>query len=290
MVKAPELEPYVIPLTLGLLSSRLVYRPAPRHRSGRQFLRSDHHRVVCDDRAARPHRDRPQSRNHQGGEPVLRGQLRDRRARDRASPSSAPAVLAVTGARRRSTPIWAISAASADPPRLVAVCSFPALLLNYFGQGALLLAHPETVVNPFYHLRAGLGRVSAGGSGLDGDRDRVPGRHLRRLLAGAAGRAARLPAAHAGPPHLRGRGGPSLRTRDQQSAAGRGRRHGARVPLVGCAGLGLRHRRDRNLHRRRYDARLHVSRCWARAGRGGGCCRCSGCSSPSICLSSAPIC
>ena len=29
---------------------------------------------------------------------------------------------------------------------------FPALLLNYFGQGALLLAYPETIQNPFYHL------------------------------------------------------------------------------------------------------------------------------------------
>src|SRR5205085_792721 len=29
---------------------------------------------------------------------------------------------------------------------------FPALLLNYFGQGALLLADPETSQNPFYHL------------------------------------------------------------------------------------------------------------------------------------------
>ena len=28
----------------------------------------------------------------------------------------------------------------------------PALLLNYFGQGALLASHPETVVNPFYHM------------------------------------------------------------------------------------------------------------------------------------------
>jgi len=28
----------------------------------------------------------------------------------------------------------------------------PALILNYFGQGALLLAEPETVQNPFYHL------------------------------------------------------------------------------------------------------------------------------------------
>jgi KUP system potassium uptake protein len=28
----------------------------------------------------------------------------------------------------------------------------PALILNYFGQGALLLAHPETIDNPFYRL------------------------------------------------------------------------------------------------------------------------------------------
>ena len=28
----------------------------------------------------------------------------------------------------------------------------PSLMLNYFGQGALLLAHPEEVTNPFYHL------------------------------------------------------------------------------------------------------------------------------------------
>ncbi|MGN2249228.1 potassium transporter Kup [Frateuria edaphi] len=28
----------------------------------------------------------------------------------------------------------------------------PALLLNYFGQGALVLAHPEAIANPFYHL------------------------------------------------------------------------------------------------------------------------------------------
>ena len=29
---------------------------------------------------------------------------------------------------------------------------FPALLINYFGQGALVLAHPETMDNPFYRL------------------------------------------------------------------------------------------------------------------------------------------
>ncbi len=31
----------------------------------------------------------------------------------------------------------------------------PALALNYFGQGALLLAHPETVVNPFFKMLPG---------------------------------------------------------------------------------------------------------------------------------------
>jgi KUP system potassium uptake protein len=32
------------------------------------------------------------------------------------------------------------------------VCVFPALLMNYFGQGALLLEHPEAAANPFYGL------------------------------------------------------------------------------------------------------------------------------------------
>lgn len=33
--------------------------------------------------------------------------------------------------------------------------AFPALLLNYFGQGALLIAHPEAIQNPFYLLAPG---------------------------------------------------------------------------------------------------------------------------------------
>jgi KUP system potassium uptake protein len=32
------------------------------------------------------------------------------------------------------------------------VVALPALLLNYFGQGALLIAHPESVTNPFYQM------------------------------------------------------------------------------------------------------------------------------------------
>ena len=35
------------------------------------------------------------------------------------------------------------------------VVVLPCLLLNYFGQGALLVRHPEAVVNPFYHMAPG---------------------------------------------------------------------------------------------------------------------------------------
>ena len=38
----------------------------------------------------------------------------------------------------------------------------PALVVNYLGQGALLLANPEAREHPFYHLAPGLGAVSAG--------------------------------------------------------------------------------------------------------------------------------
>ena len=37
-------------------------------------------------------------------------------------------------------------------------CAFPALVLNYFGQGALVLAHPAESLHPFYHLAPEWGR------------------------------------------------------------------------------------------------------------------------------------
>ena len=32
---------------------------------------------------------------------------------------------------------------------------FPALLMNYFGQGAMLIEHPDAIVNPFFHMVPG---------------------------------------------------------------------------------------------------------------------------------------
>ena len=56
--------------------------------------------------------------------------------------------------RRRSTPTWATSAEA--PIRLAWFgLVLPALVLNYFGQGALLLREPEALEHPFYHLAPG---------------------------------------------------------------------------------------------------------------------------------------
>jgi len=62
----------------------------------------------------------------------------------------AAVVLAVTGTEG----LYADMGHFGRRPLRVAWVGFvlPALVLNYFGQGALLLANPEAVKNPFYHL------------------------------------------------------------------------------------------------------------------------------------------
>jgi len=59
-------------------------------------------------------------------------------------------VLAVTGAEALYADMGHFGPAPIRRawPRFV----FPALLLNYFGQGALLLAHPDAIENPFFRL------------------------------------------------------------------------------------------------------------------------------------------
>jgi KUP system potassium uptake protein len=59
-------------------------------------------------------------------------------------------VLAVTGAETLYADMGHFGR---KPIRLAWVgLVLPALILNYFGQGALLLAHPEAIASPFYHL------------------------------------------------------------------------------------------------------------------------------------------
>ena len=108
-------------------------------------------------------------------------------------------------------------------------CVFPALLLNYFGQGALLLEHPEAARQPV--LRSGLGRLAVpdGHHRHGGGGRRVAGADLGRVLADPPGGAARLPAARHHRPHVGRDRGADLHPRGQLGADGRLRRAGARA-------------------------------------------------------------
>ena len=145
-------------------------------------------------------------------------------------------------------PTWAISAAT---PIRVAWLFFvlPCLVLNYFGQGALLLSRPEA-------LRAIRSSCSApdwlrlphGHAGHGGDRHRQPGDDLRRLLHARQcvqlGFLPRLTVRHTSDD----RGGPDLPAADQLRAADRRADPGAGVPHLRQPGRGLRHRGHRHIH------------------------------------------
>ena len=79
---------------------------------------------------------------------------------------------------------------------------FPALALNYLGQGALVLSNPEPIANPFFLLAPALAASAAGDPRDARDHRREPGRDHRRLLPDPAGDPARPPAAPGSPLHL----------------------------------------------------------------------------------------
>ena len=71
----------------------------------------------------------------------------------------------------------------------------PALALNYLGQGALVLANPKAIENPFFLMYPDWALLPMVGACHRRDRDRQPGGHHRRLFADAAGDPARPAAA-----------------------------------------------------------------------------------------------
>ena len=120
---------------------------------------------------------------------------------------------------------------------------FPALLLNYFGQAALLASSPgEEVGTAVLPPGAGLGDHAAGRVGDDGHGDRLAGADLRRLLADSPGGPARLPAAPRHPPHVLRPHRADLRAARQLAADDRLRRAGHRLPDLEQPRRGIRHR------------------------------------------------
>ena len=124
--------------------------------------------------------------------------------------------------------------------------ALPALTINYFGQGALVLANPKAIENPFFLLYPDWALLPMVAARHRRDRDRQPGGHHRRLFADPAGDPARPAAAAGNPPHLGGAGRADLHAAGQLAAAGRRAAAGPAVPLVERARLGLRHRGHRH--------------------------------------------
>ena len=163
-----------------------------RGTGGRRGVRSDHARLVRRDRRARrPRHRRTTRRCSRRSNPRHARRASSRRTAGTGSSCSARSCSS-SPAARRSTPTWAISGGGRSASAWFAVV-LPALLLNYFGQGALLLHDPEAAREPVLPARAAswalyplvVHRHRRGGH-------RLAGAHLRRVLAHAAGGAARL--------------------------------------------------------------------------------------------------
>jgi len=114
---------------------------------------------------------------------------------------------------------------------------FPALVLNYFGQGALMLLEPA---------KATLVPAAHGGAGHGGHGNRIAGHDLRHVLGYQAGDPARLPATPERAAHLGQGDRPDLHPWRQLAAVRRDRRGGADVRLVERARHRLWHRRHRD--------------------------------------------
>ncbi|HEV8679922.1 MAG TPA: potassium transporter Kup [Stellaceae bacterium] len=147
-VRAPELRPYVLPLTLGLLIALFVVQRRGTGRVGRFFgpviilwfatlgtlglVEIARNPTILT--ALNPLYGIELIMSDPGVGFILLGSV----------------VLAVTGAEALYADMGHFGRVPVRRAWLYFV--FPALLLNYFGQGALLLADPATVQNPFYRL------------------------------------------------------------------------------------------------------------------------------------------
>jgi hypothetical protein len=133
---------------------------------------------------------------------------------------------------------------------------YPCLMLNYMGQGALLLEHAGGGGEPVLPDGARMGAAAAGADRHRGDDHRQPGGHLGRVLGHPPGDPARLPAAAAHAAHEREGRRADLHPGDQLGPAGDGAGAGARLRRIDAAGLGLRHLGGRHDADHHGDARL----------------------------------
>ena len=170
--------------------------------------------------------------------------------------SLAAVVLAVTGAEALYADMGHFGRAPIT--RIWLLLVFPACILSYLGQGALILGNPSgTISNPFFLLVPA--RAPADGvPRRRGDGHRLAGGDHRCVLRHPAGRPARLPPAAAHRTHLGAADRPDLRAVDQLGATRGGPHPGVRVQDLDRARLRLRHGRHRHDHD--HDAALLLPR------------------------------
>ena len=128
----------------------------------------------------------------------------------------------------------------------------PSLLLNYFGQGALVLAHPSAIENPFYRMMPEMLLlpmiVLSTAATVIASQAVITGAYSLVAQAIQLG----LLAASRHPPHLRVASRPDLHPARHRRASGRRSAAGRPVPHLERARLGLWHRRDHHHGGRRH--------------------------------------
>jgi len=119
--------------------------------------------------------------------------------------------------------------------------ALPALTLNYFGQGALLLIEPAAIRQPVLRTCSGKFALWTCGVGDRRNDHRRSGNYFRRFFSDATGHSAGLPAAHEYHSHGGSRDGPNLYPTGELEPRGREHRRGHRVRLLPRACWSLRH-------------------------------------------------
>ena len=120
------------------------------------------------------------------------------------------------------------------------VLVLPALLLNYFGQGALLLAEPDAIESPLFRMAPEWALYPLVVLATMADRHRLAGADLGRLLAHHAGHPVGLRPPAPDQAHVRLGVRAGVPAGHQLGADGRLHRHRDRLRVVERPGRGLR--------------------------------------------------
>ena len=209
---------------------RPVPRPVARHREGRRRLRAGDPGLSRGARRARRDQHHGASRDPRGAQPDLGGQVLPLQSRSWPSSRSGSVFLAVTGAETLYADMGHFGRKAIGLSWLTLV--YPCLMLNYLGQGALLLGASGGRGESLLPDGAGMGAAAAGRHRHRGDDHRQPGGDLRRLLGHPPGGPARLPAAPEDRAYQREGGRADLHPGGQLGPAGDGHRAGARLPRI----------------------------------------------------------